>query len=114
MTPPFIEDTNLEAPVELLPTGINYSHDYFINKFSSIPEEDWGIGEYVDRDGKCCAYGHCGVRIDSGPNEEAAALSKLGSYISFVNDNFTNVYGKYGATPKQRIVNYLKELRDGK
>jgi hypothetical protein len=104
---------------------MEYTVDYYINKFEAIPEELWGTGKYRDKDDKCCALGHCGQK--AGPVkliEEAKALDDLiisyyktnviaindGSYRGTPETNFMS----YGDTPKQRILTALRQIKDGK
>lgn len=90
---------------------MKYDLDYFIHKFSAIPEERWTTGKYVDDNGCKCALGHLGESmIDT--TEESKQLTWLVYDIDEVNDNRLNKYSHYGTTPKQRVVNYLKSLRD--
>lgn len=97
---------------------LNYDLEYFINKFEAIPDEDWATGDYIDRSGRCCALGHCGVRGGFEQLPEPRALHKLtNSLIAHVNDGSDKDEGGnplYGDTPKERVLNFLKELRDGK
>lgn len=64
-------DTQQSNPVQ-------YSIDWFINKFRSIHSRKWTTGLPVrTRPGQCCALGHCGVKNDYEPTDEAKALVKL-------------------------------------
>ena len=94
----------------------SYTVDYFIEKFEKIPPEKWTTGQYVsDNDRECCcALGHCGIRNINGlhvasHSPEAMALTKLfnNSLVHCINDSAI----EYGNTPKERILNKLKEIK---
>lgn len=34
---------------------------YFINKFETIPSDEWAIGKWSDGE-RSCALGHCGIQ----------------------------------------------------
>jgi hypothetical protein len=53
-----------------------YDVDYFIEKFSSIPEDEFITGDWENNQGKC-ANGHCGLDGACQLNEEANALWDL-------------------------------------
>ena len=91
--------------------------DYFIRKFEAIPEERWTILEYVDRSGRCCALGHCGVRENASgigfasresDARESDALTALLPKIAQINDD---IDGRLGGTPKQRILDALRRVK---
>jgi hypothetical protein len=99
-----------------------YTVDYFIAKFESIPEDKWLESDlYVN--GRSCALGHCGHRINAETvNEETSALVSL--FIKIfrnphtpgvfepvwgVNDGFDNRYQQ--STPKQRILAALWDIK---
>jgi len=111
-----------------------YDVDYFINKFSNIPEEEWCIGSYVSplKD-KFCAFGHCGCgsRNPKQHNKaEIKALQELSAFFDFrsnfanINDNNEYLYKKLNKKyselltqlekcngPKERVLcalNYIK------
>ena len=89
-----------------------YTIDYFISKFESIPEEQWlANGNYIDGNKKC-AYGHCGVDFNK-PSEEADALHVLirsRFMLSSVNDG--GDYSYQQQTPKARILAALNDLKN--
>lgn len=98
--------------------------DYFIEKFEAIPEEKWVTGIFKDKKGNCCALGHCGRDvtqfgiIDTEEASDLVALfSKNGFSVTVVNDSSNGVIynGKIiiGSTPKERILNVLKSLKNG-
>lgn len=95
-----------------------YTLEYFIKKFEAIPEEKWTTGEFVDRDGCMCAYGHCGRTQSNNGTKESDALAELilkldevmPRHLANVNDGMFGTESQYGSTPKQRVVNYLKSI----
>lgn len=90
----------------------NYDVNYFISKFEAIPEEKWTTGRYIDENGRCCAYGHCGV-MPNLMTEEAKALENLFAKIlqspDHVNDNKAIHYTQ--ETPKARILAALYDIK---
>jgi len=96
-----------------------YTLEYFIAKFEAIPEDKWTTATTGDSEGRHCAMGHCGAKNSSfdAPihNEEVKSLLLLTGQekdrfptITHVNDD-TYPF-RYGKTPKQRVINYLKSL----
>jgi hypothetical protein len=92
-----------------------YTIDYFIEKFEAIPDNEIGLGGLS----KQCALWHCGVRLNTFATEESAALIKvfgapsewMRSYVFKVNDD---TEGRFpGKSPKERILNRLKLLKNG-
>lgn len=92
-------------------TSPKYDLNYFIEKFSSIPEELWTTRRFVDpANPQCkCAYGHCGERDDVDTPEEANT-DVMPTYLTWVNDGEGGTL-QYGDTPKERVVSYLKSLK---
>ena len=103
-----------------------YDEDYFIRKFSAIPEEKWFVGEYVDPYGdKFCALGHCGERRHESSilvgsilsTEESEELKNLfdtnNLHVTFVNDGLGYFITKRfpQSTPKQRILAALRYIK---
>ena len=98
-----------------------YTLDYFINKFSSIPDEKWCEGEYDVGYAKC-AMGHCGyalekaiANISDGYSEESKALQKLFNKtktpaVEAINDG--EYYQYQQDTPKERILAALNDLKN--
>lgn len=89
-----------------------YTVDYFIKKFQKIPDKNWFIGDFWDRDNpqKMCALGHCGF------GRECKALHSLfprtdniGSFVSSINDGTDKRYQQ--PTPKQRILAALYDIK---
>lgn len=88
-----------------------YDLEYFIEKFSSIPDDRWIEGRYIDESGCCCALGHCGHRQGSqGGTIESFEIQEICPLIHRINDGYS-AYRSLGSTPKERVVNYLKSLR---
>lgn len=99
---------------------MNYTKEYFIQKFEAIPEEKWTTGKYTDGYA-CCVIGHCGVSDYAGfeRSDEAQALYKLifsltktkylpTNPLVSINDGKQEEYKQ--DTPKQRILAALKDL----
>jgi hypothetical protein len=87
-----------------------YDVDYFIRKFSAIPEENWLINEYA-RGTSYCAFGHCGMRdnnsIDRIP--EAKVLAGILPDAAIINDGEKRGYQQ--PTPKQRVLAALYDIK---
>jgi len=87
----------------------------FIDFYEAIPEEKWTTGNY-EKDGRCCAYGHLGFRGKIW-NQEDPILQKLFFVLQGLNiNNLIDINDgidvkSLGPTPKQRILNYFKELQ---
>lgn len=102
---------------------MNYTLDYFIKKFTKIPENKWITG-MCERGDKHCVLGHCGAKSLTKLPEEALALIELipccpedkrnsycGDYqgVVIINDGLGDP-DKKNTTPKQRILKKLKSL----
>lgn len=90
-----------------------YTLEYFIKKFSEIPDSQWATKKFVIGDRKC-AFGHCGAIQSAQDTNESKALMKLLSTLGTmdlfdVNDG-KKPYAHLGSTPKERVINYLKSL----
>lgn len=91
---------------------LKYDLNYFLMKFADIGKEEWACNEFIDPAGRKCALGHCNSEV-----EESDLLFLTGSRIAEVNDGIEkDEYGEplYGSHPKERVINLLKELRDGR
>jgi hypothetical protein len=100
---------------------MNYDVDYFIQKFTAIPEESWNVGyhNYIDQAGRLthCAMGHCGNSLYKPSTPEASALWKL--FTDNINLNPVQVNdGNSGisdlfpqSTPRQRILAALEMIK---
>lgn len=97
----------------------NKNLTYFIDKFTAIPESKWTTGEFhKPNSDSYCALGHCGIGVVNGNTSDGIVLQALlrnltnGQHrIHHVNDDSDGDYKVYGKTPKQRVVNFLIELR---
>lgn len=100
---------------------MEYTIQYFIDKFEAIPEEKWITGVTKDVFGNCCAIGHLGAITSNfdfkGHSGEVKALLGISGkdedglpVITNVNDGYLP-YKNLGSTPKQRVINYLKSLQ---
>lgn len=104
---------------------MKYDVDYFIQKFSAIPEELWCTQTYESQ-GQFCAYGHCGYRPYSGESERAIPeCNALGNVFGDlllpirINDGEKasrsrdgKDYSVLGTTPKERIINALLKIKN--
>ena len=91
---------------------MTYDVDYFINKFSAIPEEKWVINNAHSKDGKKhCAYGHCGANgaAELEGQALAAIAEKNDIQIADINDGDDPKYQQ--KTPKQRILAALYDIK---
>lgn len=103
---------------------MDYNVQYFIDKFSAIPELNW-VERLLGHDGHHCALGHCGVKALNlkgeilGDNPEANALAKLlylvnaekktAYIVGYINDGFHPQYQQ--RSPKQRILAALYDIK---
>lgn len=96
---------------------MEYTKEYFIEHFEKIPEH-----RFTDNL-PYCALGHLGVEADAKEegyigNEKSAALIALfgGRHekdfeaVYQVNDGTGQGTHRFGKTPKERILNYLRGL----
>lgn len=96
--------------------SLDMNAQYFIDKFTAIPDDKWTTGQLLNSQGQSCALGHCGER--RGVYEatlESAVLKALFArhYMrpDDVNDYSTGMFKQ--ATPKARILaalEYIKSL----
>lgn len=98
----------------------NYDFDFFIEKFSAIPDERWCEGQLTDEHRRHCALGHCGglrglfITDRYGPIREefpeAKALRELiGMPIGPINNGEFEAYQQ--PTPKARILAALYDAK---
>lgn len=98
-----------------------YNAQYFIDKFTVIPEQNWGTNSYMHYNPyntltKRCAMGHCGVdTADQDWTEEAIALNELfkkhtGVTVIRINDD-VNVPGFNSLSPKERVMTALEYIK---
>lgn len=92
---------------------MNYSVDYFINKFESIPDERWTTMNLIDSEGRSCAMGHCGARPKGNTTPESESLRflmySLGLGVFAVNDGRDGRFNQ--PTPKARILAALRDFK---
>lgn len=106
-----------------------YNKKYFINKFESIPDENWTTAS-LKEDYKCCAAGHCKVVNSEKLTIEAKRLASL--LKPLFNTETTNPIDDYriiysvndgsnghlfinplqSTTPRGRILEALKRIKD--
>ena len=95
---------------------MEYTRDYFIAKFEPVPSHRWGEG-LIDN----CALAQCGVTTEGNGykhTEESLALVKIFGgegekeehVVYEVNDGTGMGTLRFGNTPKERILNYLKSV----
>lgn len=97
-----------------------YSIEYFIDKFTKIPENGWTTSANFESLEKRDIYGWC----DSMPNHITAEAKALVDIMAFdhKNDPFAAIIPimvndgeewakKFGKTPKQRVLNYLNAIK---
>lgn len=98
---------------------MDYTIDYFINKFSAIPDDEMGDGRLENK----CAMFYCGITEEGGdyvPTDEALALAEIFApfkshareewfrIIYRINDTRTD----FGNNPKERILTALKKAKE--
>lgn len=94
-----------------------YTMDYFINKFSAIPEDQWCIGVTTDTAGRHDVWGHCGEEEEGLATDEGAALFRMVAgrlILSNVNDGEDDGFtmnNLWGATPRKRIIAALVSIK---
>jgi hypothetical protein len=101
-----------------------YDVDYYIDKFTKIPRNQWTIHKVVDEDtGQKCALGHCGGNPNTffwrQPKEFIDLVKVFGSISQFdrldkvgnINDGIDPRYKQ--KTPKGRILAALRDIKNG-
>jgi hypothetical protein len=97
---------------------MEYTVDYFLNKFSSIAPDEWYVGDFSNVEGnKFCALGHCGCDGSKLPfTEEGEQLSLIlcaiqpsTDRVARINDGLSHKYKQ--ATPKERILAALNDVK---
>lgn len=93
-----------------------YTRDYFIDHFEKIPAHRFGT-EITN-----CALAHCGLTTDLmvgyiGTEQSTALIALFGGRherdygaVYEVNDGTGQGTHRFGKTPKERILNYLKSI----
>lgn len=82
------------------------NYDYFIDKFSKIPDDKWFTGGYYDYNDpeKRDALGHCEDHVNR--STEADKLMLLAPKVIDINDDISNTLGI-----KDRVIKYLIECK---
>lgn len=113
---------------------MEYTVDYFINFFNSIPEDKWCINLFDDHSGRHCANGLLGVTNIHLPNPASSALQKIAApleihwgqpkrrgetvtdigegystKIATINNGNTEEYQQWG--PKVRVLAALRDIK---
>lgn len=96
-----------------------YDVDYFLDKFSRIPEEMWCVGSLQNDDGARCALGHTincknvytALHGGTVHQPELMAFREIFFHLGVVgiNNGFDPNYQQ--PTPKQRILAALKDVK---
>ncbi len=95
-----------------------YTVEYFIKKFSKIPDSKWNVGDFISYDGKKkCALGWCGMKnvdpkesLFGKETKESTELENLlNNYVADINDGRNPKYKQ--ETPKARILAALKDVQ---
>lgn len=96
---------------------MKYDVEFFINKFEAIPEDKWCTHRFGDGEGRHCALGHCEGEGWAITEETSALIGISNKYsipifgdlctIAAINDGCLDNTG----TPKQRVVNFLKQVK---
>lgn len=95
---------------------MNYIIDYFINKFESIPDENWCTSTVKNEQGQMCVLGHCGILNNVYPAKDVILLIDLLSNkdstldVTRINDGDHEKYQQL--TPKARILAVLKDIKE--
>lgn len=94
-----------------------YDVNYFIDKFSKIPENLWCINSRDDGHGRRCAHGWCDINNygDEMFTKEELALHQVfkplcnGGGCAYINNGGDKRYPQ--PTPKQRILAALYDIK---
>jgi tRNA 2-selenouridine synthase SelU len=85
--------------------------DYFINKFSAIPERKIITRFLNDKNGNHCAEGWC--RFWGGNHEDCLNILLNSIGINWASEINNSKIGKYQQpTPKQRILAALQDIKE--
>ena len=96
---------------------MKYDIDYFIAKFSAIPEEKWCTGKFMNDTGQCCALGFClpgykgTAELDEENNTEFLSIQTIFGKIKYKDITDINDRRSVGfkqPTPKQRVLAALE------
>lgn len=91
-----------------------YTVDFFIDKFSKIPEEKWCAGALINEKGQRCAQGHCGpanlLSHQLVINSECSSMLEILQWKGVdINNGDDSRYQQ--PTPKQRILAALYDIK---
>lgn len=92
-----------------------YTKQYFIEKFSNIPDEMWTEGMYADKEGRRCALGWCGMTGHfQSQTEESAELNKVFGKIRGITWQISDGHDPrfQQPTPKARILAALESIEE--
>jgi hypothetical protein len=90
---------------------MEYNVDYFINKFTDIPAENWCVGYYFQDNGKRDVLGHCGHSGFLDSEESKALKTMFFDYLKVSPSEVNDGVNKYkGDNPKDRILEALNEI----
>ena len=115
--------SNDDDYMEFVEKHFNDLINYYIQKFKSIPEDQWLEGQLIDEKGRCCALGHCGCRREH-VNESKCLhflfrMGKYSAHVDHINDGVCfHVWVTYYKLPllnhpKARILQFLNWLKNG-
>lgn len=85
-----------------------YDKAYFVNWFTSIPDDKWTVGALENGDGQCCAMGHC-RKGDDAMGRLVGLQSLLPGSIILINDGVDERYKRI-KHPKHRMLAALNDL----
>lgn len=94
--------------------------DYYISFYQAIPDDRWCTGVFITDEGSCCALGHLGEREDAINRKELIEFRQLLDLYGSSDHSITDVndgadeFLYLGDTPKERVINFLKQLKDDK
>lgn len=112
---------------------MEYTIDYFIEKFEAISGEKWGAGDLFSPHGQKCWAGHCGITPSDNFIAKAEELPEIvelakmlkeigvvpysegvwgkGGYLIAVNDTMGKMYFDL-PTPKERCMAALYKIKE--
>lgn len=95
--------------------NIQFDVNYFITKFSAIPEEKWTVHSLCNNKGQRCAIGHClpnwhwGDIANKYTSDEVMHLSALLEGTILINNGEDHRYQQ--PSPKKRILAALMDIK---
>lgn len=97
---------------------------YFIDKFTAIPDDKWIVGQLCNSQGQCCVLGHCGERRGVYEDTPESHALKMLFHTHFLRPDDINDYGSHEfflseerrhkfdqTTPKARILAALEAIK---